>query len=260
MHRLPEPLASFTAQFRDGACPVLPEPFRRTIAPLSLFVVGFDSASFSDSQFSHASIACPEPVARSVQKRRAEFFYGRLCARFALHNIGVSSAQVDIGPNREPCWPQQVVGSITHSDVLAAGAVVSSDVCAGLGIDLAERIGRAASEELIGIVVSPREYKYLCTLSACQDVDVCATLVFSAKESFFKAVFNQVQQYFDFDAIEVLDLDFAASTMQFEVQQTLCAGIIAGRRFRIPFVLLGKHVLTVCRWDRVPLVEAAPGQ
>ncbi len=242
MDRLPAPLASFAARV------ALPEPFLRYVAPLSLFVVGFDAERFSDGQFSTAALDCPESIARSVRRRRAEFYHGRLCARFALRDMGVAAAQVGIGASREPRWPLRVVGSITHSDTMAAAAVVSEQSCAGLGIDLAACIGAAAIEDMVGIVVSPREYAYLRSLSAIEEIEVCVTLVFSAKESFFKAVFNHVQQYFNFDAIDVVAVDFAASIVLFDIKRTLCDGIVAGQQCRIPFALLGEHVLTVFRF------------
>jgi enterobactin synthetase component D len=237
----------------------LPEQFLRHIAPLALFLVEFDAASFSDSAFADAGIDCPEPIARSVRKRRAEFYYGRLCARSALAVIG-SPGQVGTGAQREPRWPGNVVGSISHSDTIAAAAVAPAADCGGVGIDLAERIAAAGVAELIGIVVSKREHSYLASLGAQQDIALCLTLVFSAKETFFKAVYNLVREYFDFDAIEVIEIDFGAALLRFEFRQTLCAGIQAGGRCAIPFVLLDQHVLTVFQFSgSSPACAGPPG-
>jgi enterobactin synthetase component D len=238
MIRLPQPLAA----------PGLPERFLNHIAPLALFLVEFDAPGFSDSAFADAGIDCPEPIARSVRKRRAEFFYGRLCAKAALAAIG-TPGQVSVGAQREPRWPAAVVGSISHSDTIAAAAVAPAGVCGGVGIDLAERIAADGVDELIGIVVSKREHGYLASLGAQQDIALCLTVVFSAKETFFKAVYSLVREYFDFDAVEVVELDFGASLVQFEFRQTLCAGIRAGGRCTIPFALLDRHVLTVFQFS-----------
>jgi enterobactin synthetase component D len=238
MTRVPQPLAA----------PGLPGQFLNHIAPLALFLVEFDALRFSDSAFADAGIDCPEPIARSVRKRRAEFFYGRLCAKAAMAAIGMPG-QVGVGAQREPRWPAATVGSISHSDTIAAAAVAPAGDCGGVGIDLAERIAPAGVEELIGIVVSKREHGYLCSLGAQQDIALCLTVVFSAKETFFKAVYNLVREYFDFDAIEVIEVDFGASLVLFEFRQTLCAAIQAGGRCAIPFALLDQHVLTVFQFS-----------
>ena len=57
-------------------------------------------------------------------KRRAEFTLGRICAHGALSKFGLESEPILRKPEtREPCWPDSVWGSITHSAGFAAVAV-----------------------------------------------------------------------------------------------------------------------------------------
>src|SRR5512134_460449 len=81
-------------------------------------------------------LAEEEPlVARAVDKRRREFAKGRACARAALARLGCVAGPLLTGSEREPLWPDGVVGSVTHTDSYCAVAVVRSAACAGLGID-----------------------------------------------------------------------------------------------------------------------------
>ncbi|MEV4420566.1 hypothetical protein AB0L40_11415 [Patulibacter sp. NPDC049589] len=53
-------------------------------------------------------------VRHAVETRRREFVTGRACAHRALAALGVPVVPIMSGPNREPLWPEGVVGSITH--------------------------------------------------------------------------------------------------------------------------------------------------
>ena len=53
-------------------------------------------------------------IARSVAKRRNEFITVRYCARLALGELGVPPVPILKGEKGEPCWPDGVVGSLTH--------------------------------------------------------------------------------------------------------------------------------------------------
>ena len=71
------------------------------------------------------------------QKRRAEFTLGRICAHEALSRFGLESEPILRNPEtREPCWPDSVWGSITHSAGFVAVAVGLKKEIKGIGIDL----------------------------------------------------------------------------------------------------------------------------
>ena len=58
------------------------------------------------------------------QKRRDEFKLGRRCAHKALSRFGLESEPILRNfETREPCWPNSVWGSISHSAGFAAAAV-----------------------------------------------------------------------------------------------------------------------------------------
>jgi 4'-phosphopantetheinyl transferase EntD len=62
-----------------------------------------------------APLAEEEPlIARSVAKRRNEFITVRYCARIALGELGFPAVPILKGEKGEPCWPDGVVGSLTH--------------------------------------------------------------------------------------------------------------------------------------------------
>ena len=62
---------------------------------------------------------------------------GRICAHGALSRFGLESEPILRNPEtREPCWPDSIWGSITHSAGFAAVAVGLKKEIKGVGIDL----------------------------------------------------------------------------------------------------------------------------
>ena len=121
-------------------------------------------------------------VARSAAIRRRDFALGRACARAALAELGHGDAVIPKGEGGAPLWPEDIVGSITHTKGYAAAVVGKSRNFAGLGID---------AEQVAGVTAGlwPRLFTTLEQerLQGQPDPQLAAALVFSAKEASYKA-------------------------------------------------------------------------
>ncbi|MGB7166613.1 MAG: 4'-phosphopantetheinyl transferase, partial [Mycobacterium sp.] len=83
-----------------------------------------------------APMAEEEPlIARSVAKRRNEFITVRYCARTALGELGFPPAPILKGDKGEPCWPDGVVGSLTHCAGYRGAVIGRASVVRSLGVD-----------------------------------------------------------------------------------------------------------------------------
>lgn len=122
-------------------------------------------------------------VRRAVARRRDEFAAGRACARAALSSLGAERVAIPVGPDRSPQWPPGIVGSITHTGGYCAVAVARTTSFSGIGID-AEEIG-AVSRDLWPVLFTPAEIRLLESLPRKEQLEM-ATVLFSAKESFYK--------------------------------------------------------------------------
>jgi len=67
-------------------------------------------------------------------------------------------------PDRRPQWPEEIVGSITHTAGFSAAAVGQRSRFAGIGID-AERVG-SVTRDVWDQVLLPDERRWLETLAA----------------------------------------------------------------------------------------------
>jgi len=143
-------------------------------------------------------------VARAVDKRRREFTAGRWCARQALVRLGRPVVPIPSSPDRQPQWPPGVVGSITHCAGYRAAALAHDRDLHTIGID-AEPHG-PLPDGVLRAVALPDEQDRLARLSADEPGVHWDRLLFSAKESVFKAWYPLARRWLGFeDADLVLD-------------------------------------------------------
>jgi 4'-phosphopantetheinyl transferase EntD len=142
-------------------------------------------------------------IARSVPKRRNEFVTVRYCARQALGQLGLPPVPILKGEKGEPCWPDGVVGSLTHCDGYRGAAVAKHDVVRSVGID-AEPHGVLPNGVLDAISLGA-ERAQLVTLPSGLHWD---RILFCAKEATYKTWFPVTRRWLGFeDAHIVFDVD-----------------------------------------------------
>jgi 4'-phosphopantetheinyl transferase EntD len=141
-------------------------------------------------------------VALAVARRRAEFAVVRGCAREALGLIGHPPTPILPGPNREPLWPEGVLGSMTHCDGYCAAAVAPADQVPVLGIDAEEHA--PLPEGVLEVIVLETERARLEQLSASDPSVYWDRVLFSAKESVYKAWFPLMRSWLGFAEADIV--------------------------------------------------------
>ncbi|MDL5033560.1 4'-phosphopantetheinyl transferase superfamily protein [Pelomonas sp. APW6] len=222
---------------------------------LALSVLRFDEAMFTSAHFTAARLPCPDSIARSVRKRQAEFFFGRLAARQAMARAGVEqqlvSAGVGIGRSREPLWPAGLVGSISHTTGIAMAA--ASPSYSGIGIDVERVISHETRAAVLQLTMDGAETRMLERCSGPMSLDERITVVFSAKESLFKAAFSSVKRYFDFSAARLSSLDLQSGRLELTLVEPLNQEFARGRRCELTFASLeGGFIVTACAFRNFP--------
>jgi 4'-phosphopantetheinyl transferase EntD len=140
-------------------------------------------------------------IARAIEKRRREFATGRVCARAALQQLGYPACAILRGSRGEPLWPEGVVGSITHCDQYRAAAVARSEEMVALGID-AEH-DAALPDGVLEQIARPEELGALRLLQADSPEVHWDRLLFSVKESVYKAWFPLTARWLGFEDVSV---------------------------------------------------------
>ncbi|HEY2518585.1 MAG TPA: 4'-phosphopantetheinyl transferase superfamily protein [Streptosporangiaceae bacterium] len=135
-------------------------------------------------------------IARAVATRRQEFTTGRACARAALARLGLAPGPILRGERGEPRWPAGVVGSITHCAGYRACAVAHRRDVRTIGLD-AEPHGPLPGG-VLDAVAAPAEQARLKELAAARPEVHWDRLLFSAKESVYKAWFPVTGEWLGF--------------------------------------------------------------
>lgn len=142
-------------------------------------------------------------IERAVPKRINEFAAGRQCARRALAELGFVDVPIPVAPDRQPVWPPGVVGSITHTAGLCAAVVAKHARILALGVDT-ERSG-AAKPDLWETICVAEERAWIGALAPLERASA-VTMLFSAKEAFFKCQYPLVGERLNFDDLCVTAL------------------------------------------------------
>lgn len=141
-------------------------------------------------------------IARAVASRRAEFTTGRACARAALTRLGAPAGPVPVGEKRAPVWPEGVVGAITHCAGFRGAAVAWRDDVRTVGLDVEPHT--ALPDGVLDAVADGGERAVLDRLARERPDVRWDKLLFSAKESVYKAWFPLTGRWLGFEDAELV--------------------------------------------------------
>jgi 4'-phosphopantetheinyl transferase EntD len=176
-------------------------------------------------------------VARAAPKRRLEFAAGRAAARTALRRLGVADSPILANPDRSPCWPDGVVGSISHKAGLAIAAVARREEFAGIGLDTEP--AEPVEERLWRRILTETEIDAL----PADGTGVRARLLFSAKETFHKCIHPAFGVFFDFREAS-FTIDAGRGTFAVEVRREVPEGFPTEDRLVGRWVVQKGRILT----------------
>ena len=158
-------------------------------------------------------------VTRAVASRRAEFTTARACAHEALRRLGAPAEAIPVGQKRAPVWPDGVVGSITHCTGFRAAAVAWSTTIRSVGIDA--EVHDALPDGVLDAVSDAGERSVLAGLPAgiCWD-----RVLFSGKESVYKAWFPLAHRWLGFEDAELTPAPDGTFTVRLRVEGPIVDG------------------------------------
>ncbi|MEU1230496.1 4'-phosphopantetheinyl transferase superfamily protein [Streptomyces sp. NPDC005828] len=167
-----------------------------------------------DDALEHGEGLFPEEealIARAVPPRRREFTTGRICARRALARLGLPPAPLLRNRRGAPQWPAGVVGSMTHCQGYRAVAVARTGHRVTIGIDAEPHA--PLPDGVLEAIALPGEQRAMAALARHSPGTAWDRLLFSAKESVFKAWYPLTGEELGFDEADItLDPDHGTFT------------------------------------------------
>ncbi len=180
------------------------------------------------------------------EKRRDDFLRGRYCAdQAALEAFGLRFSSLPANSDRSPAWPPGVVGSISHSRVWTGAAVAKDDLLHSVGLDF-ESVGRVQAK-LDSKIMTEGDLKLHKALTE----EELRTVIFSAKESLYKAIFPIKKEFFYFDAASVVEIDASARSFKIDLAPKYHhLGVDGSASFCGKFKIFESQCLTVIEISR----------
>ena len=173
----------------------------RRLASLFTPFVSVESAQPADADESLLTSDERDWLAPMVPVRRREFAMGRNAARRALARLGVPPVSIGRSEaDRDPQWPDGIVGSITHSHGVAAAACARSSDVLAIGLDV-ERAGPLGAD-IVREICRPDELDALRAAAPPLPSD-WPKLLFAVKEAGYKAWFPRTRAPLEFHAMRV---------------------------------------------------------
>ena len=136
-------------------------------------------------------------------------------AVLGLEALGKNHSVIDIGEHRSPKWPNGFLGSITHSCDQAMAVVAPQEHWHYIGMDHEEDIPLDIANNIAEQLLTHTDHALYQQL----DIDFAnfCSVVFSIKESLFKAVYPHIGQYIEFSDANMLELDISKGSFKVEL-------------------------------------------
>lgn len=169
-------------------------------------------------------------------KKKKSFYLGRLAAHRALALAGLTNSPAIMFDSKNgPLWPQGFTGSISHNKDLALAVVSSNQNVLSVGIDLEYK------KTKIPVKLKER----ICVESEiiwCEEeqTDLRTLIIFSAKESIYKALYPICKKFFGFKAVELIPI--SSGKFQARLLVDLSANLKKGYQFEVKYALTENHI------------------
>lgn len=205
----------------------------------------FDINYYHNDAFNYYDIHFPELLTNAAIRRKAEYLTGRIAAKYALNDLGYSNFILHSGLQREPLWPNGVIGSIshTHQQALAVATLPSKEILHGIGVDIEIPVTSEMAESIWSEIISPTEFIWLHTHPI--PFSLAFTITFSAKESLFKMLYPTVRHYFDFLSARIVAINIGSNSFTLQLVTNLSPELKAGYCFRGTFYNKENAIVTV---------------
>ncbi|GMM83339.1 4'-phosphopantetheinyl transferase [Pseudoalteromonas sp. MTN2-4] len=212
---------------------------------LELVVLEFDAGSFVPQSFDLFKQPLPERIKKAVHKRQAEYLAGRLCATQALIALNFENPIVHTADDRVPIWPAGTFGSITHTKGIAAAIAGLQDRATGVGIDVEKLMKDSQETKLQTHILRDDESTQFHELS--KQVTHPLSVIFSAKESIYKALYPFVKKYFGFDKAKLIAC--SETILTFKIMYNLSKQVQTGLEVNVHYQLTDGLVFTQCLFE-----------
>ncbi|WP_196223352.1 4'-phosphopantetheinyl transferase superfamily protein [Roseibium sp. RKSG952] len=207
-----------------------------------LVMARFHQDHVDPQSFARFGIPFDESLKRAVVSRRAEFLATRVLGKLMLRQLGLSETAIGRSADRSPIWPAGCRGAISHTSGVCA--VIALRGAGGYaGVDVETIVGDQTRKEIAESILTPPEMALLGNLSE-PEANHLLTLLFSAKETLFKALYPQVLRFFGFECAQMVAPP-QGGQLGLRLTTGLTPDLTAGRAFHLRYM---EHDCKILTW------------
>lgn len=186
----------------------------------------------------------PSALAGAVAKRQSEFLAGRWCVRQLYLAQGLELELPSYQDHQPPLWPAGWCGSISHTRGFAAAALGSSQQLISLGLDAEYLMEAETASRVRAAILHPQEESLLQS----DDWLIRLTLIFSFKESLYKALNPLLKRFIGFQEVAIRQIE--ATSLEFSPQGQLAHDFPAAASLSGRWQQQGDLLLSAYEWLR----------
>ncbi|WP_343553765.1 4'-phosphopantetheinyl transferase superfamily protein [Pantoea sp.] len=220
-----------------------------TLDSLPIAWCKFDQNQWHAELHQHWQMPLSLALQSAVTKRKAEHLASRWLAQQRMAQLGLPDFVLRNAPDRSPLWPAGIQGSLSHSRDCVVLVATTESLC--VGVDVEQMMSEETALETAELLMSAAEKQ--CLHHQPLTFAHAATLLFSLKESVYKALWPQLHQPMDFVQAEIVDLDLNQGRAQLRLKQDFGKGFDQQTRLQAQFWLTETRVVTL-------LTHPLPGQ
>lgn len=223
-----------------GPCPIIGLTFAPEWAGTNVFLKSLPVTDMTAELFDEERNA----VASAAQLRRNTFSSGRVCARAAMQEAGLTACALPRHDDGSVQWPNGILGSLSHTNDWAVAAVAVSAMCEArnIGIDL-ERI-KPLGDGVLRLIATESERE---ELAGANSPSWHATALFSFKESLYKCLARDFGHFIEFHDVEITEIASARPVLRFK-REALDQQYVSSH-FELRMAVTPWHVFTLI-WQR----------
>ncbi|ORM57289.1 4-phosphopantetheinyl transferase [Pantoea rodasii] len=210
-------------------------------SPLPIAWCAFNQQNWHSDLHQQWQLPLPSALHNAVTKRKAEHLASRWLAQQMLMRFDMPDFVLRNAPDRSPLWPAGIQASLSHSQQIAVIAATQQPLC--IGVDVEQVMAESTAEETAEMLMSAAERQRLHATAL--PFASAATLLFSLKESLYKALWPQLHQPMDFLHAELLAVDGLRGCATLKLTQDFSRDFNINTHLQAHFWLQDQRVITL---------------
>lgn len=197
--------------------------------------IGFFYKDFSLKE-DHLNLLKKSNLIKANKKRKIEHVASRELIKIILANQYYTSFEIYRGYHGDPIWPKGYSGSISHKNNLVVAAIM--DECFFIGVDIECILNDFSTKQIMNRILNNNEKNILLKYD-CYNINMLVTLVFSAKETLFKA-FNRL----DYNEIKLNSFEFIGFNEKGYLIFISKFNLKLNKEFFVKYIIIQEYIIT----------------